>query len=89
MVIKDAKITNQHMCDEKKKSLQDRDEATVRRAQLEQAISRVCNELLELQIHFEVASEDKANSWPMHSENRRHKWIKVILICIYKLLSFN
>lgn len=62
MVIKDAKITNQHMCNEKEKSLQDRDEVAVRRAPLEQAISGVCNELLELQIHSKVALEDKVQS---------------------------
>lgn len=43
MLIKDAKITSQQMCDEKHKALQDCDEETARRVQLEHAISRVCS----------------------------------------------
>lgn len=47
------------MCDEKHKSLQDQDEVVARMKQLEQAISRVCSELAELQIQSEADSEDK------------------------------
>lgn len=58
MVIKDVYITNQHI-NEKKKALQDHDEAAARRVQLEQAILRVCSELHELQIQSQATSEDK------------------------------
>lgn len=89
MVIKDTQITNQRMCDEKHKDLQDLVVAAVRRVQLEKAISRVCNELPELQIQSKVIFEEKVQQLADAFRESRQKWINFASICSYKLLSFD
>lgn len=57
--INEVKIKNQQMFEEKNKAMQDRKKVVACNQQLEEAITKVCSELPNIQIPVELASIEK------------------------------
>ena len=74
LIINEVKLNNQQMFEENNKAMKDHEEVAACNQQLEEAITKACNELPELQIPEEATSEKRSRSWKKWSRSQRKRW---------------